>query len=235
MLVNLLVAYEYARDADGNVWQFAIGLEILRALGLTPRDVDWLLSKGYVEQRIEVTRRGDRRRSFLPPDDYQVNESSSFVLTESGRQSAEEVLRRENQWHAVSATIGRNLGDGEPSQVSAKPAAPGSARSNIRTRVDSPCWNRETRELHVGKVLVKRFRVPAPNQEKVLDAFEEEGWPPRIDDPLPPVAKIAPRQRLRDTIKALNRNRKTTVLRFAGDGNAEGVQWRLDQMLRKPA
>jgi hypothetical protein len=35
--------------------------------------------------------------------------------------------------------------------------------------------------------VVKEFKLPAPNQETILTAFQEEGWPPRIDDPLPPV------------------------------------------------
>jgi hypothetical protein len=55
-------------------------------------------------------------------------------------------------------------------------------------------------------VLVKRFRGPAANQEALVAAFAEEGWPPRIDDPLPPAAEMDPKTRLRDTIKALSRN-----------------------------
>ena len=34
--------------------------------------------------------------------------------------------------------------------------------------------------------VVKLYRVLAPNQEKVLSAFEEESWPRVVDDPIPP-------------------------------------------------
>ena len=47
-------------------------------------------------------------------------------------------------------------------------------------------WDPERRELHVAGLIVKRFKWPAVNQEAILTAFAEEGWPPRIDDPLPP-------------------------------------------------
>src|SRR5262249_44432444 len=49
-----------------------------------------------------------------------------------------------------------------------------------------PKWDADRRELWYGAVLCKRYRRPAPNQEKILAAFEEDGWPGRIDDPLDP-------------------------------------------------
>ena len=45
----------------------------------------------------------------------------------------------------------------------------------------------------VGDRVVKQFRVPAGNQELILAAFEEMGWPPHIDDPLPPVHDLDPK------------------------------------------
>jgi hypothetical protein len=56
-------------------------------------------------------------------------------------------------------------------------------------------------------------------------AFEEEGWPYRIDDPLPPKGETHPTTRLHDTIKWLNRNREHPLLRFLGDGTGEGLCW----------
>ena len=75
--------------------------------------------------------------------------------------------------------------------------------------------------------MVKVFKLPSPNQETVLMAFQEEGWPPKIDDPLPPHGDILPKRRLHDTIKSLNRNQKSRRLRFMGDGTGEGVCWEL--------
>ena len=57
-------------------------------------------------------------------------------------------------------------------------------------------------------------------------AFEEDGWPARIDDPLPPAKKIDAKQRLHDTIKNLNRNQKQRLIRFMGDGTGQGVRWK---------
>ena len=49
-----------------------------------------------------------------------------------------------------------------------------------------PKWNSNVGVLSFGVRIVKRFPRAARNQEIILSAFEEEGWPPRIDDPLPP-------------------------------------------------
>ena len=88
-----------------------------------------------------------------------------------------------------------------------------------------PKWHDDRRELWLGPVLVKRFRFRSPNQEMLLTAFEEEQWPIRLDDPLPPVPNQTSKQRLHDAIKNLNRHHMTRVIRFAGDGTGEGVRW----------
>jgi len=86
------------------------------------------------------------------------------------------------------------------------------------------------RELRWANQLVKCYRLPAPNQEVILAALEEEMWPPRMDDPLPRQPDQDPKQRLHDTIKNLNRHQVNSLLVFKGDGTGEGVQWRqLDQ------
>lgn len=74
---------------------------------------------------------------------------------------------------------------------------------------------------------MKCFLVPAPIQEAILAAFQEEGWPPRIDDPLPGRAEQDPKRRLNNAIKKLNGCRLARVIRFSGDGTGEGVKWKL--------
>jgi hypothetical protein len=88
-----------------------------------------------------------------------------------------------------------------------------------------PHWDALRRELTVDGQIVKRFRLPAANQEAVLLAFEEEGWPAAILDPLPPRDEQDCKQRLHDTIKALNRSRRARIILFRGDGTGEGVLW----------
>ena len=59
----------------------------------------------------------------------------------------------------------------------------------------------------------------------ILAAFEEEGWPSRIDDPLPPQPEQDSKRRLSDTIKCLNRKQASPLIHFRGDGTGEGVVW----------
>lgn len=92
-----------------------------------------------------------------------------------------------------------------------------------------PRWDRDLQELRLGQMVVKQFKVPAPNQEMVLAVFEEEGWPVCIDDPLTPSDEIDPKRRLHDTINSLNRNQKTNSIRFHGNGSGNGVRWELAQ------
>jgi hypothetical protein len=61
--------------------------------------------------------------------------------------------------------------------------------------------------------VVKEYRQPAGNQEVILAALEEKGWPARIDDPLPPARGQDPKVRLRATVKALNGNQLHSLLR----------------------
>jgi hypothetical protein len=73
--------------------------------------------------------------------------------------------------------------------------------------------------------LVKRFWHDAANQCLILLAFEEQAWPPRIDDPLPRASGVNPKARLRETVKSLRRGQKPLLLRFHTDGTGRGVRW----------
>ncbi|MBI1900417.1 MAG: hypothetical protein HYS13_04785 [Planctomycetia bacterium] len=74
--------------------------------------------------------------------------------------------------------------------------------------------------------MVKRFRRPAPNQERILARFEQLGWPERIDDPLPKAGEVVPTQRLHEAVKRLNGAQLRRLLHFWGDGTGRGVCWR---------
>jgi hypothetical protein len=90
-----------------------------------------------------------------------------------------------------------------------------------------PLWDRDNRTLSFGGQIVRRYGRSSPNQEAVLQAFEEQGWPYRIDDPLPYSAEVAPKPRLHDTIRWLNLKHECRLLRFLGDGTGEAVCWKL--------
>jgi hypothetical protein len=76
-------------------------------------------------------------------------------------------------------------------------------------------------------LLVKDFEKPAPDQDTILSAFEEQGWQRRIDDPLPPKhGRQSRKQRLHDAIKRLNQGHKHNVIRFLADGTGTGIRWK---------
>jgi hypothetical protein len=53
----------------------------------------------------------------------------------------------------------------------------------LRTNKTGPWWDGERHELLFNGSSVKRYVKPGPEQEKILQVFEEEGWPECIDDP----------------------------------------------------
>lgn len=97
-----------------------------------------------------------------------------------------------------------------------------------------PRWDAQRGEFWFGGRLCKRFRQQAQNQRLVLAAFEEECWPNRIDDPLPPDPEVDHRQRLADTVRRLNDN---PLIRFELDGTGEGILYaaRADNALSSEA
>jgi len=104
-------------------------------------------------------------------------------------------------------------------------ASAGEGERSLESLGLRPRWDRKARTLLVGNTVVKRFRVPATSQEVVLDAFEEEGWPVCLDDPLPPATGQDDKERLHNTINALNRGHQAVLIRFFGNGKGQGVRW----------
>lgn len=93
----------------------------------------------------------------------------------------------------------------------------------------TPRWDAAGCNLWLGNRLVKRFRVPAAMQECILAAFEEECWPPRIDDPLPPDGRLLQtrQDRLHDAVENLNGHQREARIHFYRDGTGTGVCWEL--------
>jgi len=205
----LLQAYEYALELDQEAWDLAVELPVLRAARLTNSDLRWLVGMGYIEHAVETTGLNDRTRLFRRRPLLRFSDLTCLVLTDSG------------------VAVARDICGGDSVIMLAKPGI-----SNCKIVLSdeippAPRWDHQRRQLRVGGDVVKEFKLPSPNQETVLMALEEEGWPPRIDDPLPPLPPLDPRRRLHDTIKALNRKQKHYLIRFMGDGSGEGIRWEL--------
>ena len=205
-------AHKYARELGRNLWDFAVEIRSLRAIGLTNSDFRWLLCHGYVEHADEITFNGQDGRTFRPVGNLTLTKRSCFVLTEVGVSVAAKECK------SGKPTNGIKNGDPE--------------NDNGRLQ-DIPRWDRDRHELRFGDAVIKQFKLPAVNQEAILAAFQEESWPPRIDDPLPPQNEKDPKRRLHDTITALNRNQKKRLIRFLGDGSGQGVRWELARRARR--
>lgn len=90
---------------------------------------------------------------------------------------------------------------------------------------DKPHWDSQRRQLEYRGEIVKSVPANARNQIGVLAAFEEQKWPAAISDPLPPENSVVPSQRLRDTVKNLNKRMVNQLVRFRSNGTGRGVIW----------
>jgi len=204
----------------------------------TTSDLRWLVKRGYLSHARETTAPQDPDRHFDPPEpNLAFARNTCFVLTEAGLAAVDRRCQPDRAVAAMPDSAGHDhagpvtdagpradMGPAKDSQIDL-PSRELAARQGRPPAI--PNWDRDTRTFLVGAELVKRFRVPSPNQEAVLDAFQEEGWPPSIDDPLSPVPDQQPKRRLHDTIRSLNLNQAKRLIRFRGDGTGQRVFWEL--------
>jgi hypothetical protein len=83
----------------------------------------------------------------------------------------------------------------------------------------APRWLKATGELWFGDAVIRWIRRPqqAKNIVRILDSFELDGWPPRIDDPITGGGDSSARRR---AIESLNKGLKAIRFSCAGDGEA---------------
>ena len=99
-----------------------------------------------------------------------------------------------------------------------------------------PHWDEDARELRYLGQVVRVVKKPkqAHNIVGILRAFEEAGWPRRIDDPHR--RKPSDQTRRRD-VENLNKRLLKPLLKFACDGNGTGFLWKkiAQPTAKKPA
>jgi hypothetical protein len=225
-------AYCCAQDAGADLWDFALETGRLFDTGMTISDLRWLVAKGFAEHGQEQSVYGGPHRAFRRGQGFFFDQVTCVVLTPSGAAFVDQVLAGP----VVSLHLFQHL---EIDPIAGTEAA---VLDNLHPANDDPsgttgtalkpCWNSRRRELSLDGRVIKRYRVPAPNQEAILSAFEEEGWPEHIDDPLPVRGDIDPPTRLHDVINRLNGCQSHRLLRFTGNGNGDGVCWELRQAVR---
>ena len=186
-------------------------IDNLLVAGLTTSDLRWLSRKQYIEHAHEETQPQDAARKFHHCCNLAFSRKTCFVLTEIG------------------AELAASLGAERPAERPAKEAPTAIKLAAVHAEEDKslPSWDEQRRVLRVGSRIVKAYRVPSPSQEAVLSAFQEEGWPSAILDPLPPAPEQDGKRRLRSTLQSLNSNQKNRLLHFRGDGSGCRVVWEL--------
>ena len=167
-----------AQDVGADVWQFSVELSALRRAGLTTNECRWLVAKGLARHAREVTAPDTDRRVFQNYSNLALSKRTCFVIAERGIVYANALLRSQPRRRATDATIRTLVNRRRPT-----------AESNGHAGTLTPTWDSDRQQLRVGRVIVKEFKVPAANQEAILAAFQEEGWVPRIDDPVGPAVE----------------------------------------------
>ena len=210
----LVEAVGFAESLQCSPWDFAVEISEFKKINVSRAELRYLVCRGLVEHAKELpTGPGDNRR-FQAIGRLTFDRRTCFVLSDAGRLAVSlispDLVGRENGEHAKMDGVKRVMrGSGSPSPF-------------LRAK---PVWDSALRRLMLGELLVKQYRAPALNQHVILSAFQEEDWPERIDDPLPPVNSIGPKRRLHDAIAGLNRNQVNSILHFSGNGLGTGVSW----------
>jgi hypothetical protein len=226
-LALLWRAYVCAHATGANVWDFDLRAGRLYLVGMTSGDLRWMVAKGFAEQGPEADGYGDADRALRRGHGYSFGEHTPLVLTPRGAALAERVFGNTARWPQVTLSALAAVAADTPALATARRAAYEAKRPAAPAL--NPHWNVTRRELSLGGRIVKRFRVPARNQERILSVFEEAGWAEHIQDPLPATYDIDAPTRLHDAINRLNRCQINPLLRFRGDGRGTGVLWELRQ------
>ena len=95
---------------------------------------------------------------------------------------------------------------------------------------ETPHWNVSAGRLYFAGRLVKQFQRPAPNQRRILDAFQRVHWLRKIDNPFLEhgIRFDAAAEAVRNTAEALNDGHLAEgLIRFGTGGNYSSVYWKV--------
>jgi hypothetical protein len=198
VMTALAEAYEAANQAGDCRWQFSVEAKVLREQGASLSVLRSLVRAGLAEHRQEFTRRHDIARKFKPLANLSFPQRACLTLTDAGAELAQ-----------------------------SSPGALDSEGTKGATNTKTPHWDPLRRELWFAGQLVKAYRVPAANQQRVLAAFEAAGWPSSIADPLDSETDQTRDRQLNRTIQKLNHANQQDLIRFHGDGTGQRICWEL--------
>jgi len=90
-----------------------------------------------------------------------------------------------------------------------------------------PKFDKGRRVLTVHGKLVRQFYRDAENQIPILKAFQEQNWPPWIENPLGRPKPTDARHRLSDAVADLNEDQKEKLVRFWIEKGTQRIFWEL--------
>lgn len=226
-------AWECARELNHDPWQLALDIATLTAAGLSQTDLRWLITRGYSEHGEELTQPTNPHRRFRIIKSLALTARTCFTLTEPGYHFAAEYAQTPLSPVLLSPTVAYGSALNNSNNIVTaipQPLTPNPHSLPIRqpsTASPVPFWDDRIQELRLGDHIVKRFTHPARAQTLILAAFQEEGWPPSIDDPLPTQYNQDPKRRLHYTIQNLNRFQKPPRIHFFINGNGQSIRWEI--------
>lgn len=90
---------------------------------------------------------------------------------------------------------------------------------------EKPHWDKPARELRFRGAVVRKVPKLARSRNivRILDTFEDDGWPQEIDDPL---TSGGSDERRRRTVETLNKMMLKTWMWFECNGDGTGFIWR---------
>jgi hypothetical protein len=202
-LALLRRARDCADDVEADPWDFGLEIGQLYAVGLTITDLRWMVARGFVAHADETSAHGAAHRSFAPSRGLTFLPTTCIILTHEGRvlAAAEAAAPRDD----IAGTNGHSAAEAVP----------------------RPHWDAARHELSLGNRMVKRFQVPAKNQEVILATFQKNDWPRSIADPLVDEFDVDPKIRLNDVVYRLNHKQHARLIRFHVTGRGNGVCWSL--------
>jgi hypothetical protein len=207
-LMQLQEAYELARSENLPIEEFAIRLSSLIQGGGSAAAAQWLVNSRYAR---------------LTAEDGTVDSSGSFVRNRPRNGPLS------NHSRLTLTERGLELARGCNGTTDVELSVTSTSLSTMK-----PHWHRKKRELWVGNQLIKRFTKTAKNQHLIMEVFEEEGWPPSIDDPFPGGTHQEKRKRLNNAVDRLNHGHLLPLLRFHTNGTGDGIRWEFCQRNGQP-
>lgn len=211
---EIVLAYRLLQEASNEarndgLWprEASLGYSWLLDSGVGPPMLLWLLYQGQIDH-LEVEPSPAPGQPPVPKPNFSAvfMARSAVALTAAGEPFAQAL--RASFLPGCAGEVGR-------------------LRETLRVGDLTPRYDRRARLLSWGRHALKRYAQPSENQERVLLAAEEHGWPPWLDDPLPTRHDLCPKARLHDAVKNLNRRQRPRLIRFKGDGTGGRVGWEL--------